>query len=157
MRFSVAQLIVFVTLAAFLIAFGGFFLTMLERFFIPISVFGFLVFLNWSRMFSGKNVLLTLAISLPALLVWVYMLFAYYRIISLGNVDSMATLDPSFPQNFPHPDALLKVRLEDWRLGETKPHDMASIVFSVIGLIGLGAACLAGWFLGSLIRRKSHK
>ena len=106
MRFSVAQLIVFVTLAAFLIAFGGFFLTMLERFFIPISVFGFLVFLNWSRMFSGKNVLLTLAISLPALLVWVYMLFAYYRIISLGNVDSMATLDPSFPQNFPHPGSL---------------------------------------------------
>ncbi|MDE0938191.1 MAG: hypothetical protein OSA89_19970 [Mariniblastus sp.] len=69
MRFSVAQLIVFVTIAAFLIAFGDFLLGMLERSSIPISVFGFLVFLNGSRMFSGKNVLLTLAISLPALLV----------------------------------------------------------------------------------------
>ena len=38
MRFSVAQLIVFVTIVAFLLAFGGFLLGALERLFIPISV-----------------------------------------------------------------------------------------------------------------------
>ncbi|MDB4468638.1 hypothetical protein N9093_02135 [bacterium] len=52
MRFSIAQLIVVVTVAAFLIAFGGFLLGVLERLFLPISVVGFLVFLNWSRMSS---------------------------------------------------------------------------------------------------------
>ena len=48
MRFSIAQLIVVVTVAAFLIAFGGFLLGTLERLFLPISVIGFLGFLIWS-------------------------------------------------------------------------------------------------------------
>lgn len=155
MRFSVAQLIVVVTVVAFLLAFGGFLLAVLERLFIPISVVGFLVFLNWSRMFNGKNVLLALAISLPAILVWGYMLLTFERLLILGSVDSMYNLDPMYPQPFPHPDAVLKFFLEDRRLSsETNPADLASVAFRVISMIGLSAICLAGWFLGSLIRRK---
>ena len=155
MRFSVAQLIVFVTIAAFLIAFGGFLLGVLERFFIPISVIGFLVFLNWSRILNGRNVLLAFAISLPAISVWCYMTLTYYRLFVLGSVDSMYNLDPIYPQPFPHPDAVLKFFLEDRRLSiETNPADLASMAFRVISMIGLSAICLAGWFLGSLIRRK---
>ena len=155
MRFSVAQLIVVVTVVAFLLAFGGFLLAVLERLFIPISVVGFLVFLNWSRMFNGKNVLLALAISLPAILVWGYMLLTFERLLILGSVDSMNNLDPMYPQPFPHPDAVLKFFLEDRRLSsETNPADLASVAFRGISMIGLSAICLAGWFLGSLIRRK---
>lgn len=155
MRFSVAQLIVFVTIVAFLLAFGGFLLGALERFFIPISVIGFFVFLNWSRMFKGKNVLLALAISLPAILVWGYMGLTYYRLFALGSVESMDDLEPTHPQPFPHPDAVLDFFLEDSRLSKNSPTDLASIASRTIGLIGLVAACLAGWFQGSLIRRKS--
>ncbi len=155
MRFSIAQLIVFVSIAAFLIAFSGFLLGVLERFFIPISVIGFLVFLNWSRILNGRNVLLAFAISLPAILVWCYMTLAYYRLFVLGSVDSMYNLDPIYPQPFPHPDAVLKFFLEDRRLSiETSPADLASMAFRVISVIGLSAICLAGWFLGLLIRRK---
>lgn len=155
MRYSVAQLIVFVTIVAFLLAFGGFLLGALERIFIPISVVGFFVFLNWSRMFKGKNVLLAFVISLPAILVWAYMALTFYRLIALGSVESMADLEPTHPQPFPHPDAVLDFFLEDSRLSKNSPSDLASIASRTIGLIGLVAACLAGWFLGSLIRRKS--
>ena len=154
MRFSIAQLIVVVTVAAFLIAFGGFLLGTLERLFLPISVIGFLGFLIWSQMFSGKNVLFALAISLPAILVWIYMLLTYSRLFALGSVDSMANLDPMYPQPFPHPDVVLKFFLEESRLSKTSPSDLGSLASRTIGLIGLVAACLAGWFLGSLIRRK---
>ena len=155
MRFSVAQLIVFVTIAAFLIAFGDFLLGGLELFFIPISVIGFLVFLNWSRILNGRNVLLAFAISLPAISVWCYMTLTYYRLFVLGSVDSMYNLDPIYPQPFPHPDAVLNFFLEDRRLSiETNPADLASMAFRVISMIGLSAICLAGWFLGLLIRRK---
>ncbi len=155
MRFSVAQLIAFVTLVAFLIAFGGFLLVLLERLFIPISVVGFLILLNWSRMFSGKNVWFAFAISIPAIFVWGYMTLTYYRLFVLGSVESMADLNPMYPQPFPHPDAVLKFFLEESRLSKNSPADLASIAFRTIGLIGLVAACLAGWFMGSLIRRKS--
>lgn len=156
MRFSIAQLMVVVTITGFLFAFGGLLLGMFERFFIPISVVGFLVFLNWSRMYNGRNVLLAFVISLPAILVWGYMLLTYSRLLVLGSVDSMANLDPMYPQPFPHPDTVLKFFLEDKRLSsETNPADLASMAFRVISMIGLGAICLAGWFLGSLIRRKS--
>ena len=155
MRFSIAQLIMVVTVAAFLIAFGGLLLGTLERLFLPISVIGFFVFLIWSQMFSGKNVLFALAISLPAILVWGYMLLTFERLLILGSVDSMYNLDPMYPQPFPHPDVVLKFFLEDRRLSsETKPADLASVAFRVISMIGLSATCLAGWFLGSLIRRK---
>jgi hypothetical protein len=159
LRYSVAQLIVFVTIVAFLLAFGSFLLGALlgalERFFIPISVIGFFVFLNWSRMHKGKNVLLALAISLPAILVWAYMALTYYRLIALGSVESMDDLEPTHPQPFPHPDVVLDVFLEDSRLSKNSPTDLGSILRRTIGLIGLVAACLAGWFMGSLIRRKS--
>ena len=155
MRFSVAQLIVFVTIAAFLIAFGGFLLGGLELFFIPISVIGFLVFLSWSRMLKGRNVLLVFAISLPAILVWCYVTLTCYRLFVLGSVDSMYNLDPMYLQPFPHPDGVLKFFLEDRRLSsETNPADLASMAFRVISIVGLSAICLAGWFLGSLIPRK---
>jgi len=155
MRVPIAQLIVDVTVAAFLIAFGGFLLGTLERLFLPISVIGFLGFLIWSQMFSGKNVWFAFAISLPAILVWIYMLLTYDRLLILGSIDSMANLNPMYPQPFPHPDAVLKFFLEDRRLSsETNPADLASVAFRVISMTGLSAICLAGWFLGSLIRRK---
>jgi hypothetical protein len=83
------------------------------------------------------------------------MALTYYRLIALGSVESMDDLEPTHPQPFPHPDVVLDFFLEDSRLSKTSPTDLGSILRRTIGLIGLVAACLAGWFQGSLIRRKS--